>query len=531
MKGPETNQHTTSASKADADGDDSAPTRAGGSLYKGSDAGGFAGRVRHALAWRYGSQIMAQIITWGSTLMVVRLLEPSDYGLFAMSQVVLAALAFMNGWGFANSLVQEAEIDRRKIGQVFALLLLLNGTLAVVQFLIAPLAAAYYGEPIVADMLRVQAVLFLTTPFIALPSALLSREIAFRSQGVANMAGAVTGAVSALTLAWFDFGVWALVYAPLLAFSARALVLTVSSRLLVWPVFDFRGAGAMVSYGGAMTVVQLLWIIQSQSDIFIAGRVFEPYALGLYSEALFLTLIVTGRFLPPLNEVAFPAYAEMHKQGRPLGPYFIRTLRAVALITAPIYIGLALTAPEAIGTIFGDKWLPMAPIVAGLSLVMPAMALQIVCAPATNATGHARISVYTSLIGAVLFPLCFLVGITNGPFGMVHAWWIAAPVLLIATLVLTLPIVQVGAVEFLRAILPAAVGCLAMACAVFALRMVLPDWPAPLRLLALAITGALTYAAVMWFGWRALVDESLNLIRRRPLSVPEPGDRIQTTAG
>ena len=287
----------------------------------------------------------------------------------------------------------------------------------------------------------------------------------------------------------------------------------------------------MVSYGGAMTVVQLLWIIQSQSDIFIAGRVFEPYELGLYSEALFLTLIVTGRFLPPLNEVAFPAYAEMHKQGRPLGPYFIRTLRAVALITAPIYIGLALTAPEAIGTIFGDKWLPMAPIVAGLALVMPAMALQIVCAPATNATGHARISVYTSLIGAVLFPLCFLVGITNGPLGLVHAWWIAAPVLLIATLVLTLPVVQVGAVEFLRAILPAAVGCLAMACAVFALRMMLPDWPAPLRLLALAITGALTYAAVMWFGWRALVDESLNLIRRRPLSVPEPGDRIQTTAG
>ena len=123
--------------------DSLSPTRAHGSLYRDDDAGGFGGRVRQALAWRYGSQIAAQVITWVSTLMVVRLLEPSDYGLFAMSQVVLAALAFMNGWGFANSLVQEAEIDRRKIGQVFALLLLLNGTLAVAQFLIAPLAADY----------------------------------------------------------------------------------------------------------------------------------------------------------------------------------------------------------------------------------------------------------------------------------------------------------------------------------------------------------------------------------------------------
>jgi hypothetical protein len=96
---------------------------------------------------------------------------------------------------------------------------------------------------------------------------------------------------------------------------------------------------------------------------------------------------------------------------------------------------------------------------------------------------------------------------------------------------MTLPIVGVGAMQFLRAIFPAAVGCLAMALAVTGLRMILPDWPAFLRLIAFATAGAATYAAVMWFGWRALVDESLALIRRRPLSVPEPGDRIQTTSG
>ena len=50
---------------------------------------GFGARVRKALAWRWGSQLVAQFITWGSTIMVVRLLEPSDYGLFAMSQVIV----------------------------------------------------------------------------------------------------------------------------------------------------------------------------------------------------------------------------------------------------------------------------------------------------------------------------------------------------------------------------------------------------------------------------------------------------------
>jgi hypothetical protein len=134
----------------------------------------FADRVRSAVVWRWGSQVTAQIITWTATLIVVRLLSPHDYGLFAMTQAVLTGLNFLNGYAYATSLIQSREVDERRIGQVFGMLLASNGLLAAVQFLIAPFAAAYYGQPIVADMLRVQALVFLATPFIALPSELLA---------------------------------------------------------------------------------------------------------------------------------------------------------------------------------------------------------------------------------------------------------------------------------------------------------------------------------------------------------------------
>ena len=492
---------------------------------------GFGTRVRAALAWRYGSQIAAQIIAWSSTLMVVRLLDPSDYGLFAMSQVVVAGLNFMNGWGFANSLVQARTVDKRMIGQVFAMLLLTNGVLAAAQLIIAPWAAAYFREPQVVDILRVQALLYLTTPFIALPSALLSRDIQFRPQALANMIAAIVGALTALALAYFGYGVWALVYAPIAAFAVRGLILSVSSRLLVRPVFDFRGAGQMIGFGSAMTAIQLLWIVQSQSDIFIAGRAFETYELGLYAEAIFLTMILTSRFLPPLNDVAFPAYSELHKEGRSLAPHFVRVMRTVSLVVMPFYIGLALTAPEAVETVFGEKWLPMAPIVSGLSLVMPAMALQIICDPATNATGHARISLYTSLFGAVVFPASFLVGIAYGPMGLVHAWWVAAPALLVFSLAVTLPVVKVGIGQLLRAVVPSLVATALMAGVVAALDMQLGSWHPALRLIALAASGAAIYGGVLWIGYKDVVLDAVAMIRRRPASVPEPGDRTQTISG
>ena len=113
------------------------------------------------------TQIVAQLVTWAATFVVIRLLAPSDYGLFAMTQVILVFLNLMNGYGFASALVRTESVDRRRIAQVFGMLLLLNGALAVAQLLMAPLAAAYFRQPILVDMLRVQALLYAATPFIA----------------------------------------------------------------------------------------------------------------------------------------------------------------------------------------------------------------------------------------------------------------------------------------------------------------------------------------------------------------------------
>ena len=283
----------------------------GDSLSNRDEDSRFASRVRTAVMWRWGAQVGAQVITWTSTFLVVRLLEPSDYGLFAMSQVVITALAFLNGASFATSLVQTDRIDERRIGQVFGLLLTFAVVLASAQFLLAPLAADYFDEPVVADMLRLQAIIFLTIPFSALPGEWLARRLEFRKQGQVNMGSAIVGASVALVLAWMGWGVWALVYAGISIFVARAIGLTLAARLWVRPVFDPRGAWDLVTFGGTLTLCQLFWIIQSQSDVVIAGRLFDTHDLGLYTQALFLTLIVTGRFIPPINEVALAAYSEL----------------------------------------------------------------------------------------------------------------------------------------------------------------------------------------------------------------------------
>lgn len=497
------------------------PARAADSARLDSGDGrdtAFASRVRTAVAWRWGTQVAAQIITWTSTFLVVRLLEPTDYGLFAMSQVVVTALSFLNGQSFATSIVQTDRVDERRVGQVFGMLLMANILLAAIQLAFAPYAAAYFDEPIIADMLRVQAAIFLTIPFIALPSEWLARKLEFRKQGQVNMGAAVVGALTALTLAWLGWGVWALIYAGLSIFIARAAGLMIAAKLWIRPVFNPKGAWDLFTYGGTLTLCQLFWIIQSQSDVVIAGRLMETYDLGLYTQALFLTLIVTGRFVPPINEVALAAYSELHRASKPLAPYFLKTARMVMMVCAPIYIGLALVSENAILVLMGEKWTGLIPIVSGLAVVMPAFALHLICSPVTNAMGRPRVYLFTSIAGAVIFPAMFAWGVGAGAMGLVHAWWIAAPLLCAVTLTVTLPRIGVSPVALFNALLPIVFACAAMAAAVLAAQSLVPIENPLFALGFNAALGASIYGATFWFFYRGIVRETWAMLRNRDAS-------------
>jgi O-antigen/teichoic acid export membrane protein len=478
-------------------------------------SGSLAATVRQAVIWRSGSQVVAQLVAWGSTLAVVRILDPADYGLFAMTQVVLAFLSFLNGYGFASSLIQEREIDTMKVRQGFGMLLLVNGAIALIQLAIAPLAAAWYRQPVVAELLQVQALIFLATPFIALPEVLLMRELDFRKPALVNLAATAVSASVALGCALAGLGVWTLVYAPIAFFWSRAIGLTLAARFFVLPSFRFAGAGPMLRFGLTMLGSHLFWTIVTQSDVFIASRSLAPHELGLYAEGLFLTTIIASKFVPPLNEVAFPAYSRLQDNLPVLSGAFLKAVRLIMLVTCPLYFGLAVVAGDAVMVVFGAKWAAMAPLVSVLALAMPAMTLHILFAPALNAVGQPRITLQASLLGAGVMPLAFLAGMEWGAAGLAWAWVLAFPVVPLFAFLRARAPLAISAAQLGAAIAPGLGAGAAMALPVLALSEALAGWDSWSRLALLVAAGGLTYAAILYAVSRATLLELVGLVVRR----------------
>lgn len=481
-----------------------------------------ADQVRSAVIWRSGSQIFAQIVQWGATFLVIRILAPADYGLFAMTQVVVLLLNMLNGYGLASGLIRQPEVTDRQIRQLFGMMLLVNLGLAIIQLILAPVAAAYYRQPIIGQMLQVQALIYLTTPFMALAYALLSRSMDFRRQARVNILSSIASAAAALGGALAGFGVWTLVIAPIMMFAVRAVGLTVAARSLMWPIFDFRGAGHLARYGSVMAVGQLLWFVESQMDVFIAGRVLDPHMLGIYTTSLFLTQIFVSKVVPPLNEVAFSAYARMQHDSAAIASAFARSIRVIMTAALPFYVGLAVTAEPIVLTMLGDKWAEAIPIVTILACAMPLLTVQVLLAPACDAIGRPGISVRNGGTGAVLLTAAYLIGIQWGVMGLAWSWLAAYPVYLAISLWRTLPVIGVSARALGASILPPLVAAIAMGLTVLAIDSALTGWPAPMRLCLLVATGAAVYVGWLALFSRAVIDEIVTIVRRRPAPVPMP---------
>ena len=469
--------------------------------------------MRTAVLWRSGSQVLTQIVSWCSTLIVIRLLAPEDYGLFAMAQVMLVLLSTMNGWGLASALIREAEVSEERLRQTLGMLILLNCGLALAQFVAAPLVALWFDQPLVTDLLRVLSLLYLAVPFCALPHAIMSRRMDFRRPAQVRLVAALAGAVTALTGAFSDWGVWTLVAAPLVMIVTEAVGMMWVSGGPVRPSFRFTGAGHIAGFGGIMTATQLFWFVQSQSDVMIAGRVLDPHTLGVYTTGLFLAQLLAAKFVPPINEVAYAAYSRQQDSGpAPL----LATIRLVMLVALPAYAGMAVVADALVPVLLGEKWIEIVPLLPVLAGAMAMMTLQILFSPATNARGFPWAALRIAMLGSVIMPTAFLIGSHWGAGGFAWGWVGGMAALTAATVTLSGRVVGLRLGALALAIAPPLTAALVMAVGVLLLQTLLPPGLPPLLVLLIAVPlGMLIYAATLHLIAPSRLTEALHFARYR----------------
>jgi teichuronic acid exporter len=467
-------------------------------------------QAAEGLKWGSIAKLAGQGVSWAVTLAVFRLLTPEDYGLMALSMVLLSIVAGVAEFGLGSSLVQMPVLEKGDMARVGGALAALNIACGLVMALGAGLFASLLGEIRLTPLLQVLSLQFLLTAIESVPLSLAQRRMDFKRLAGIELAATLLGSLLTLLLAWLGAGVWALVIGNLSGAALRT-ILYVALGGFVWPSFNFRGIGPHLRFGGAVTVTRFLWQLTYQADMLIAGRLFTRELVGFYSVSMHLATLPMTKVMGIINQVAFPAVARLQDELPRLRQRLLDSLRMLALAAIPGMWGISSIAPEFVDSVLGERWDQAIAPLQLVSFIAPLRMLAAVLATALTGIGRADLEMRNTLVGALILPSAFFIGAQWGLNGLAFSWVLAIPVVFALNFPRTLRALGFTFGDLVAATRGPVLAGVAMYVAVTLTRLPLSGLDELMRLPFLIVVGAVTYLAVVRLTDRTIWTDARKL--------------------
>lgn len=371
--------------------------------------------------WAFIEQFSAQLIGFGVSLVLARLLMPEDFGTIALFGVVMNVSAVLINGGLTSSLVRTQNVDDRDLSTVFWFNIVISFLIYIVIFTTAPHISNFYNKPILTELIRVYAIILIVDSFVSVQAMRFEKELDFKTTFRIKLPSLLIGGALGIVLAWQGFGVWSLVYS--------AIFKNVISTIQYWFYSDWRPSFIFnkikfryhFSFGIRITASALLDVVFSNLFTIIIGKKFSSVELGYYDRADGLKQLPINNIAATLNRVAFPLFAKISHDNERLKNVYQEMLKLVIFVIAPIIGIMIIEALPLIRFLLTEKWLPAVPYfqilsLAGLLYPIHAYNLNIL-----NAKGRSDLFLKLEILKKLLVIIIILLMIPFGMYGLVWA--------------------------------------------------------------------------------------------------------------
>jgi O-antigen/teichoic acid export membrane protein len=308
------------------------------------------------LAIREGMGIGVRL---AGTLVVTRLIGPTNYGIYAGAQVAVAFLAIVAQLGVGVYVIRLEESPSMRTYHVALAVVLITAIVTMLLGIGASLIVS--GRLVSPSSIAPFQVLVLTLPMNVAwtpAQAMLERNLQFRAMAFVEVGGDIVLCVTSITLAVLGFGVWA----PVCGYVAWQAWLLLSSyaaaRYRPRVQWDAATAKAMVKYGFGYSSGTWIYQTRELSGPIVVGSLLGPQALGY--TALAARIGETLCFMARVTwRLSMPIFGRVQNDLRRLAAALQEAMALQLVALAPILIPFALIAKEAIPAVFGDAWTPV----------------------------------------------------------------------------------------------------------------------------------------------------------------------------
>lgn len=307
--------------------------------------------------WSVAERFSVQGVQFIIMLAMARLLSPSDYGLVGMIMIFIAISQSLVDSGFSQALIRKQNRNEIDYCTVFYFNTVISVLLYLLLFVISPIVAEFYNVPELCSVMRAVSIVIIINALTVVQRTILTAKIDFKTQAKASFIAAVISGILGIILAFYGYGVWALIYQQIINQVISAIVLWYYSTWRPKLIYSWLSFRSLFAFGSKLMGVGLIDIIYNNIYPIIIGKVFSPADLGFYSRAKNFSDLPSSNITVILHRVTYPFLCQIQNEDERLAIVYRKFLKISAFVVFPLMCGLAGLSTPLITTLIGEKWL------------------------------------------------------------------------------------------------------------------------------------------------------------------------------
>lgn len=316
------------------------------------------------LIWKFSERIAAQAVTLIVSVILARILEPSDYGTVAIVTIFITVANVFVSDGLGSALIQKKDVDRLDYTSVLLFNIAFSVFLYLILFFAAPFISNFYGEgyQILTPILRVLGLRLVFAAVNSVQQAYVSKQMIFRKFFLSTLLGTVLSGVVGIVMAYGGFGVWALVAQYMVSTIVTTVVLMLSLGNIYACRFSFSRLKALFPFGWRVLCTGLVITGYQELRALIIGRLYSSEHLAYYDKGRQFPNLIVANINTSIGAVLFPKMANEQDDIGKVKETVRQSIRFSSYVMSPLMLGLAAVADPFVRVLLTEKWLPCVPL-------------------------------------------------------------------------------------------------------------------------------------------------------------------------
>ncbi len=309
-----------------------------------------------------GQRVLHIAWSFAASVIIARLLTPEEIGVFSVCASLVAIAHVFREFGVGSYLIQERELTRERIRSALAVMFCFSWTIGISLFLGRHQIAAFYGNLELVNVMSVLALNFFLIPISSPVLSILRRNLKFGTVAGISLVSSFVATAGSVIMAYLGYGPASLAWG-----SVAGIVVTIMMSTYFHPpevpwLPGFSEIRRVLSYGSKSSVNMLTNELGNSSPDLIMGRMLSLSDVGMYSRANGFASIVIDNISQLMHSVLFPTFSDESRTGKDVVQNFKNRTVMVSAVICPGLLFFAYTAEPLILFLYGDQWVPAAPL-------------------------------------------------------------------------------------------------------------------------------------------------------------------------